>query len=80
MCTRARLVQGARSTAWFGMPHDAAPAADVLVQPSEPAYLEVTVDPAAHGDAGLGRIQRGVVLTTAGGQALRFELTAQVTR
>lgn len=80
MCTRARLVQGDKTSEWFGMPHNSKPVVDVQLAPNEPALLEVTVDPAAHGEAGLGAIRRGVVVKTAGGQELRFRLTAQVTR
>lgn len=79
MCTSARLVQAGRESAWFGMPMDTRPPpANVRLLAAEPAYLEVRIDPAAHGDAGLGRIQRQVLLHTAGGQDLRFELTATV--
>jgi hypothetical protein len=47
---------------------------------SQPATLEVTIDPAAHGEAGLGSLERGVRVVTAGGQALEFILRAQVVR
>lgn len=82
MCTRARLVQTDRTSAWFGMPHRGAPlpAVNFTLLAATPAYLEVSVDPAAHGEAGLGPIQRGVRLTTAGGQELPFTLTAHVVR
>ena len=46
----------------------------------EPAYLEVRIDPAAHGEAGIGPWTRGVAVSTAGGQRLEFVLTANVTR
>jgi hypothetical protein len=46
--------------------------------PGQPAFLEVSIDPAAHGEKGLGPIKRGVNLQTTGGQNLKFELTAQV--
>lgn len=80
MCTRARLVQGSNVSPWFGMPMPNAPVsdADVRIEPGEDAYLEVTIDPAAHGEAGLGQIQRGIRLTTTGGQELNFTLTANV--
>jgi hypothetical protein len=45
----------------------------------QPAYLEVRIDPAAHGEAGIGPWQRGVAVSTAGGQTLEFVLTANVT-
>lgn len=81
MCTSARLVQAGKETAWFGMPMQTTPPpANVRLRPEEPAYLEVRIDPAAHGDAGLGRMQREVLLQTASHQDLRFELTATVLR
>lgn len=80
MCTRARLVQGGKISPWFGMPMPDSPVPDVDVQlkPGEGAYLEVTIDPAAHGRAGLGKIQRGINMKTEGGQKLTFSLTATV--
>jgi hypothetical protein len=54
------------------------PPANVRLSQSQPAYLEVTVDPAAHGERGLGPIQRAVLLKTANGQELRFELAAHI--
>lgn len=82
MCTRARLVQAGKASAWFGMPMPNAPVppANMPLAADQPAYLEVTIDPAAHGEAGLGRIRRGVVLETAGGEVVRFELVAEVVR
>jgi hypothetical protein len=48
------------------------------LNPNQPAYLEVSIDPAAHGEKGLGPIKRGVNMQTLGEQNLKFELTAQV--
>jgi hypothetical protein len=82
MCTRARLVQAGQVSQWFGMPHAEAPvpAANFRLVAEEPAWVEVNIDPAAHGDAGLGAIQRGAVLRTDAGQHLEFTLTADVMR
>ncbi len=81
MCTNARLVQGGRTSQWFGMPMtNNPPPANVRLSDDEPAYLEVSIDPAAHGEAGLGQIARAVFLRTADGQELRFDLTAIVGR
>jgi hypothetical protein len=46
----------------------------------QPAYLEVRIDPAAHGQGGIGPWQRGVAVSTASGQRLEFVLTANVTQ
>ncbi len=82
MCTKARLVQGKTISPWFGMPMSSAPVppANVRLAVGTPAYLEVTIDPAAHGEGGLGDIKRGVSLKTAAGQELAFELAARVVR
>lgn len=62
------------------MPNAPVPPANVHLGPEQAAYLEVSIDPAAHGDAGLGPIQRGTLLKTASGQSLEFLLTANVLR
>lgn len=82
MCTRARLVQGGQVSPWFGMdmPGAPVPPANLRLAPDQPAYLEISVDPAAHGDAGLGPLRRQAMVMTASGQALEFELTGQVVR
>ncbi|MHB1415308.1 MAG: hypothetical protein ACYC1C_08650 [Chloroflexota bacterium] len=56
------------------------PPADFDLQPGQPAHLEVTIDPAAHGENGLGPIERMVRLTTTEGQTIEFTLTANVVR
>jgi hypothetical protein len=64
------------------MPHRANPnpTANIKLAPEQPAFLEVSVDPAAHGEAGLGPIQRAVMLRTASGQELTFTLKATIIR
>ena len=57
-----------------------APKANINLAGGQPAYLEVRIDPAAHGEAGISLWQRGVAVSTAGGQRLEFVLTANVTR
>jgi hypothetical protein len=44
----------------------------------QPAYLEVRIDPAAHGQAGAGLWTRGIAVATTGGQRLEFIVTANV--
>jgi hypothetical protein len=79
MCTQARLVQADQVSDWMGMTHGG-----IVLDPrarltaGEPAFLEVSIDPAAHGEGGLGRIKRLVDLKTERGQLLRFELVATV--
>ena len=66
---------------WFGMAHERGAAKpNIKLTGGQPAYLEVRIDPAAHGEAGIGQLQRGVAVSTASGQRLEFVLTATVTR
>ena len=80
MCTRGRLVQAATVSDWFGMPMPDAPVppANIALRPGGPSSLEISIDPAAHGEAGLGPIRRGVRLTTATGETMEFTVTATV--
>ena len=81
MCTKARLVQADNVSNWFGMTHDGpADVPNVKLLSGQSAYLEVQIDPAAHGERGLGAIERGVAVTTAGGQRLEFVLKAVVVK
>jgi hypothetical protein len=80
MCTEARLVQANRVSDWFGMQHSVnfQTNANFRLIPDESAYLEVTVDPAAHGEAGLGPIRRAVLIKTQSEQLLQFDVVAEV--
>lgn len=60
------------------MPNHPVPPLNMELRADEPATLEVMIDPAAHGPAGLGPIKRRVLLTTANGQTIPFDLTAMV--
>lgn len=81
MCTRARLVQGAQVSEWFGMPMNGPTfPTNIRLAGGQPAYLEVEIDPAAHDEAGLGPLMRGVVLQTASNQELQFELAGFIVR
>lgn len=53
--------------------------ANVRLSAGQPAYLEVSIDPAAHGDQAFGPILRVVTMRTASGQTMDFELRANVT-
>lgn len=80
MCTLARLVQANQVSEWYGMQHspNLQSNLDMRLTPGEPAYLEVTVDPAAHGEAGLGPIRRSVLLRTQSEQILQLDVVAEV--
>ncbi len=80
MCTQARLVQGGQVSQWLGMPMangQSQPVGITLVE-GQPAYVEVKIDPTAHGLSGVGPITRGVTLKTSGAQQLDFELKGTI--
>jgi hypothetical protein len=56
------------------------PAVWFRVAPDQPAVVEVTIDPAAHGPQGVGPFQRGITLTTADGKVTEFVLKGTIVR
>lgn len=80
MCTKATLVFGPeRRSGPFGMPgHGSIPRIDESIAPGEEVFVEVSFDPAAHGPAGIGRIQRTVVVENDAGEPLKFFFDAFV--
>lgn len=80
MCTVASLLRGERRTGPFGMPgHGTVPTINEDLAPGEKTEVEVVFDPAAHGPAGIGRVQRTVTVETSEGSSLQFSFTAEVT-
>ncbi|MDO8560138.1 MAG: DUF1573 domain-containing protein [bacterium] len=80
MCTTARLQTNGRTVGPFGMPgHGVVPRISEVITPGQQATLEVTFNPAAHGPAGVGRVNREVIVETDGGGTLTVAFTAQVT-
>lgn len=80
MCTEATLLQNGQRIGPFGMPgHGPIPTIAQPLGANESADIEVTFDPAAHGPAGVGPIQRDVYIETAGGGRLVLQIKAQVT-
>ncbi|MBE0619003.1 MAG: DUF1573 domain-containing protein [Burkholderiales bacterium] len=79
MCTTAALVKGGKAGEAFGMPgHTPIPTINVPINPGEEAFVEVIFDPAAHGPAGVGPIERVVTLENNGGQPLELAFAALV--
>ncbi|MEK7076704.1 MAG: DUF1573 domain-containing protein [Patescibacteria group bacterium] len=80
MCTEATLMLANGETKGpFGMPgHGIVPEINVNIPPSEALTARVVFDPAAHGPAGIGNVERDVLLETDGGEYI-FGFTAQVT-
>ncbi len=82
MCTEARLVQGGKASEWAGHGTIDETEGDFSfrVEPGQPAYLEVTIDPTAHGPKGVGPFLRYIIVTTSEGQDLQFTMTGTIVR
>lgn len=79
MCTTAKLIKGSTTYGPFGMAgHGMIPKINAELEPNEEAIIEVVFDPAAHGPAGIGRVNRTIFVENSEGD---FELnfTAKVT-
>src|SRR3989338_5890877 len=80
MCTSALLMKGEKKFGPYGMPgHAVVPKINVPVEPNEEVIVEVVFDPAAHGPAGVGRIEREVILENNAGQPVKLQFAAMVT-
>jgi hypothetical protein len=80
MCTTAALVKSGRKSAPYGMPgHGPIPTINVPMNPGEDAIIEVVFDPAAHGPAGIGPIDRNITIENDAGRPLVLALVANVT-
>lgn len=79
MCTTAALDFAGKRSGPFGMPgHGFLPRIGRVIAPGEAATVEVAFDPAAHGPAGVGRIEREAVLETDQGP-FRLRIAVTVT-
>lgn len=80
MCTTAALEAGGKRFGPYGMPgHASIPSINQAINPNEEAVVEVVFDPAAHGPAGVGRIERVVVVENNAGKPIEFGFVAVVT-
>ncbi len=80
MCTEAKLIVGIRQYGPYGMPgHSPIPAINQTIAPGERAIIETVFDPAAHGPAGVGPIERVVTLENSAGRPLELFFAANVT-
>ena len=59
--------------------HGFIPGINEAVQPGEEAEVEVVFDPAAHGTAGVGKIERLVYVENNGSRTMQFLIKASVT-
>lgn len=80
MCTTATLIKGERKIGPFGMPgHGFSPKIRESLAPGEEAAIEAVFDPAAHGPAGVGKIERGIRIEGSNGETLDLQFSALVT-
>lgn len=80
MCTTGRLEVRGEQWGPFGMPgHGLVPNLKIKLAPGEEASVEAVFDPAAHGPAGVGRIERTVIIESDVGAPLELRITANVT-
>lgn len=81
MCTAAYIVEpGGSAKGPFGMPGMGyVPPADETIPAGESRVIRAVFDPAAHGPAGLGAIDRFITLTDSTGAALVLEIRGVVT-
>ncbi|MEK7176849.1 MAG: DUF1573 domain-containing protein [Patescibacteria group bacterium] len=80
MCTNAYIINGENKRGPFGMPGhgNSVPKANEILKVGEERVIEVVFDPAAHGPAGVGVIERYVYLVDENGGALQLEIRAEV--
>jgi len=80
MCTVATLVTQDGRKGPFGMPgHGPMGTPDARLAAGEAAQVDVVFDPAAHGPAGVGLIDRTVTIVSDAGLALELRFNAMVT-
>lgn len=80
MCTSAYLLRGDKRFGPYGMPgHAFGGGLNEILKSNEEASVETVFDPAAHGPAGVGTIQRAVIVETDSGSTLELHFSALVT-
>lgn len=80
MCTTAELLIGGKQFGPYGMPgHESIPKINQTLNSNEEAIVEVIFDPAAHGPAGVGKIERTITIEDTDGISVELLFTAIVT-
>lgn len=81
MCTEVELKVGDKFVGPFGMQgHGGARSAGLIVKPGETLIIKAIFDPAAHGPAGVGPIERQIIVAAgAGKDPIVLDLKAVVT-
>jgi hypothetical protein len=80
MCTTATLTTSSgRLYGPFGMPgHGFVPPTNAPLSPGQEASVRIVFDPAAHGPAGVGRVERVVTLEAPNARPLELRFVALV--
>lgn len=80
MCTKAVLkLSDGKEMGPFGMSgHGFSPSVSAVVRTGEKLAIRAIFDPAAHGPAGIGKVERAVILETSSGQIM-MQFRAEVT-
>src|SRR3989344_742996 len=77
MCTEALFIKGDSQKGPFGMPgHGYVPPVNEPLEPGEEAIVRAIFDPAAHGPAGVGLIQRAVYLEGEHSKLIELQFSA----
>lgn len=80
MCTTATLTVRSKQFGPYGMPgHGAIPKINQSINSNEEVIVEIIFDPAAHGPAGVGRIQRTITIENNAGTPIELLFVAIVT-
>lgn len=80
MCTEAELKVGDKIAGPFGMRGHTASSVYLVVKPGEEMVVKAIFDPAAHGPAGVGPIERQIAIyTSAGKDPIVLDFKAVVT-
>lgn len=79
MCTTAEFKAHGKTFGPYGMPgHGFIPSINEAILPGEEATIDIVFDPAAHGPAGVGRIQRTVTVENNAGHPIELMFSAMV--
>lgn len=79
MCTTATLKINGKIFGPYGMQgHGAIPKINQELGSGEEAIVEATFDPAAHGPAGVGSIERSMVIENSAGKPIQLDFAADV--
>ncbi|MBI2446486.1 MAG: DUF1573 domain-containing protein [Parcubacteria group bacterium] len=81
MCTSAKIEIGSKTYGPFGMPGHGGglTKAGVFVNSGEKVIIEATFDPAAHGPAGIGEVQREIYIDTGADKPIVLGFKVNVT-